>query len=203
MRTLIVVVVVLVVLAAGGAAAYKPAIDYWQRQNMPKWKTSAVTRGEVVSVVNATGTIKPVLQIAVGAFVSGPIDAEFQITDHDRKKLFDKNGEKKHIVEFNEEVKKGAMLAKVQDVIYRANKERDEASLESRTADLERVRALLWQAKRDEWRALDLREKSDKFIAQSETDKAQFARMSLEAQEKLADAAVKQAAAQLKFSQAQ
>ncbi|HMC09842.1 MAG TPA: efflux RND transporter periplasmic adaptor subunit, partial [Pirellulaceae bacterium] len=112
-------------------------------------------------------------------------------------------GEKKHIVEFNEEVKKGDMLAKVQDVIYKANKDRDQANLDSRVADVERVKALLWQAKRDEWRALDLREKSEKFIAQAETDKAQFARMSLEAQEKLAEAAVKQARAQLEFSQAQ
>src|SRR4249920_1525386 len=98
MRTLIVVVVVLAVLGAGAAAGYKPAMDYWQRQSAPKWKTADVVSGDIISVVNATGTIKPVSQIAVGSFVSGPIDAEYQIKDRDGNLLFDKNGEKKHIV---------------------------------------------------------------------------------------------------------
>ena len=48
--------------------------------------------GDIISVVNATGTIKPVSQIAVGSFVSGPIDAEFQLTDRHGRLLFDKYG---------------------------------------------------------------------------------------------------------------
>src|SRR5262245_48790095 len=152
MRTLIVVAVILAVLGTAAAAGYKPAMDYWQRQNAPKWKTAEVARGDIVSVVNATGTVKPVLQISVGAFVSGPIDAEFQIVDKDGTPLIDKDGKPKHIVEFNEEVQKGDMLAKVQDVIYKANRDRDKANLDSRVADVERVKALLWQARRDEWR---------------------------------------------------
>src|SRR5438132_362651 len=99
MRTLI-VVIVLVALGAGAAAGYKPAMDYWERQNAPKWKTAEVVSGDIISVVNATGTIKPVAQIAVGSFVSGPIDADYQITDHNGTPLLDKHGEKKHIVEF-------------------------------------------------------------------------------------------------------
>jgi HlyD family secretion protein len=203
MRTWIIVVIVLVALSAGAAAAYKPAMDYWQRQNTPKWKTAEMVEGDIVSVVNATGTVKPVLQISVGAFVSGPIDSEYQLKDRDGNPVFDKDGKPKQIVDFNEDVKKGDVLAKIQDVIYKANKDRDQANLDSRLADVERVKALLWQAKRDEWRALDLRQKSDKYIAQSETDKAQFNRMQLEAQEKLAVAAVEQAKAQLAFSVAQ
>jgi HlyD family secretion protein len=203
MRTWIIVIVVLVALSAGAAASYKPAMDYWQQRTMPKWKTAEMVEGDIVSVVNATGTVKPVLQISVGAFVSGPIDAEFQLKDRDGNPVFDKNGQPKQIVDFNEDVKKGDILAKIQDVIYKANRDRDQANLDSRVADLERVKALLWQAKRDEWRALDLRQKSDKYIAQSETDKAQFNRMQLEAQEKLAVAAVEQAKAQLDFSVAQ
>lgn len=203
MRTLLILGIIVAALGAAAAAAYKPAMDYWQQQNMPKWKTAEVTRGDIISVVNATGTVKPALQISVGAFVSGPIDAEYQIKDQNGTPLFDKDGKPKHIVEFNEEVKKGDVLAKIQDIIYQANYARDKANLDSRIADLARYKALHWQAKRDEWRALDLRDKNDKFIAQAETDKAQFARMSLEAQEKLADAAVKQAQAQLDFSQAQ
>jgi HlyD family secretion protein len=203
MRTLIILGIIVAALGAAAAAGYKPAMDYWQQRSMPNWKTAEVARGDIVSVVNATGTVKPALQISVGAFVSGPIDAEYQLKDTAGTPLFDKDGNPKHIVEFNEEVKKGDVLAKIQDIIYKANKDRDQANLDSRVADLERVRALLWQAKRDEWRALDLREKNDKFIAQSETDKAQFNRMQLEAQEKLSVAAVEQAKAQLEFSVAQ
>jgi len=203
MRTLIILAIIVAVLGTAAAAGYKPAMDYWQQRSMPNWKTAEVVRGDIISVVNATGSVKPVLQITVGAFVSGPIDAEYQIKDASGKPLFDKDGKPKQIVDFNEDVKKGDVLAKIQDIIYKANKDRDQANLDSRVADLERVRALLWQAKRDEWRALDLREKNDKFIAQAETDKAQFNRMQLEAQEKLAHAAVKQAQAQLEFSVAQ
>src|SRR3954447_20711037 len=154
MRTWIIIAIVIVAASAGAAAGYKPAIDYWQRQNMPKWKTAEMVEGDIVSVVNATGTVKPVLQITVGAFVSGPIDAEYQLKDRDSNPVFDKNGQPKQIVDFNEDVKKGDILAKIQDVIYKANRDRDQANLDSRAADVDRVKALLWQAKRDEWRAL-------------------------------------------------
>ena len=113
-------------------------MDYWQRQNTPKWKTAEMVEGDIVSVVNATGTVKPVLQISVGAFVSGPIDSEYQLKDRDGNPVFDKDGKPKQIVDFNEDVKKGDVLAKIQDVIYKANKDRDQANLDSRVADVER-----------------------------------------------------------------
>ena len=70
MRTFVIILICLAVLGAGAAAGYQPAMDYWQMRNMPKWRTAEVAEGEVVRVVNATGTIKPVRQISVGAFVS-------------------------------------------------------------------------------------------------------------------------------------
>src|SRR2546430_4616117 len=142
MRTWIIIAIVIAALAGGAAAGYKPAMDYWQRQNMPKWKTAEMAQGDIVSVVNATGTVKPVLQISVGTFVSGPIDAEYQLKDREGNPVFDKDGKPKQIVDFNEDVKKGDVLAKIQDVIYKANKDRDQANLDSRVADLERVKAL-------------------------------------------------------------
>src|SRR5688500_4056373 len=114
MRTLVVVAVIVLTLGGIVAAGYRPAVDYWQKQNAPKWRTAEIVKGDIVSVVNATGTIKPKLQIAVGSFVSGPIDPDYPIAD------------------FNQEVKKGDLLAKIQETIYRANVERDEASFRSR-----------------------------------------------------------------------
>jgi HlyD family secretion protein len=203
MRWLIAALVVFALLAGGVALAYKPAVEYWEQQNAPKWRTAAVERGTIVSVVNATGTVKPVLQVSVGSFVSGPIDPEYILTDHAGEVMRDKTGQPMHIAEFNQEVKKGDMLAKVQETIYRANVDRDQASLDSREADVERLKALVWQALRDERRAVNLQKENPKFIAQADVDKVTFNRMQLEAQLKLAIAAVKQAEAQLKFSVAQ
>jgi len=203
MRWLLIALVIFALLAGGLAAAYKPALQYFEQRNAPKWRTAATERGTIVSVVNATGTVKPVLQVSVGSFVSGPIDPEFVLTDHAGDVMRDKTGQPMHIAEFNQEVKKGDMLAKVQETIYKANVDRDQASLDSREADVERLKALVWQALRDERRAVNLQKENPKFIAQADVDKVTFNRMQLEAQLKLAIAAVKQAQAQLDFSVAQ
>jgi HlyD family secretion protein len=184
MRWLI-AIIVLTGLVGGVVAGYKPAAEYWQRRNMPKWRTAEVSTGEIVSVVNATGTVKPKLQISVGSFVSGPIDPDYPIAD------------------FNQEVKKGDMLAKIQETIYKANVLRDEANLRAREADVKRVEALLKQAERDFTRALNLQAENKDFIAGAEIDKFRFGRDSLAAQLDLAKAAVQQADAQLAFTEAQ
>lgn len=111
------------------AAGYKPAMDYWQKQNAPKWRTAEVEQGEIISVVSATGTIKPVLQIAVGSFVSGPLDAEHELLDAEGNIRRDKEGKPLSMAEFNEEVKKGDLLAKVDPRIYKANVDRDTATV--------------------------------------------------------------------------
>ena len=38
-----------------------------------RYLTAAISRGKVETVVNSTGTIKPVLSVSVGAFTSGPL----------------------------------------------------------------------------------------------------------------------------------
>jgi HlyD family secretion protein len=185
MRTFVILAAVLLTLGGIAAAGYKPALEYWQQRNAPKWRTADIAKGDIVSVVNATGTIKPKLQITVGSFVSGPIDPEYPIAD------------------FNQEVKKGDLLAKIQETIYQANVERDDANLRSREADVQRVEALLQQAKNDVGRADALRADNEQYISQAEMDRVKFGRDSLAAQLDLAKAAVKQARAQLAFSAAQ
>jgi len=225
MRTWVIIVVVLVALAGAVAAGYKPAMQYWEQQNAPKWKTADVSQGDIVSVVNATGTIKPVTQVAVGSFVSGPIDPEYQLRNaagelmwKKKKRSGDDIGEDeelepKYIAEFNEEVKKDDMLAKVQETIYRANLDRDLANLKTREAERDRIDALVEQATRDLDRVNRLVKEQEKervkykddttFIAQGEIDKVFFGLKSLRAQRDLAAAAVDQARAQLAFSEAQ
>lgn len=183
MRTWFKILVVLGILVAVGAVSAKPLGDYWRRRNLPDWRVASTTEGSIVAVVNSTGSLKPVLSVSVGSFVSGPID-ELKAN-------------------FNQEVKQGDVLARVEKRIYKANVQRDEATLKTRIADVDRAKAQLQLAKNDEKRALRLREEDETFISQAEIDKFSFSRESLEAQLELAKASVDQAIASLEYSQAQ
>jgi HlyD family secretion protein len=190
-----------VVVARFGAAifaGYHPALEYLEKQNAPKWRTSDVAQGDIVSVVNSTGTIKPVLQVTIGSFVSGPIVEKPR--DAEGNLILGKDGQPWRMANFNQEVVKGELLAKIDPRIYKANYDRDLAILLTRQADVKRVEALLQQAINDENRADRLRAEDANFIAQAEMDKFHFTRMSLKAQLDLQKASVDQAQAQLDLS---
>jgi len=183
MRMLLKLLVVLVILGIIGGLSAKPIADYWRKRNLPEWRVVETSEGPIVAVVNSTGSIKPVISVAIGSFVSGPIE-----------ELFGK---------FNQEVKKDEVLARIDSRIYRANVARDEATFFTRIADVKRAKAQLQLAANDEERALALRAEDETFISQAEIDKFSFSRASLEAQLDLAKASVDQAEASLEFSQAQ
>lgn len=163
-------------------AACRPIVGKFAAGNKPNWRTAKVTKGRILYDVRATGEVKPVLLVSIGSFVSGPI------TD-----LY---------ADFNQEVKEGDMLARVDPRLFKAAVARDEATLETRRADVQRVQALYQQAVRNEQRATALRDENEDFISPREMDNFHFQRMSLEAQLKLAKAAIKQAEAALQTSQA-
>jgi HlyD family secretion protein len=174
--------IAIVVLAVIGAAAYRPATKYFGQRNRTHWRTAQVTRGRIVADVKSTGKIEPVLKVSIGSFVSGPITELY--------------------VDFNQVVKKGELLAVVDPRLYQANVDQNEAMLATRVADVQRADALLQQAERDEQRAIALREENEDFISGKEMDALHFARLSLEAQLKLAEAAVDQAKGALKNAEA-
>ena len=182
MRKLLTFLVVLLVLGGIGAASYRPALNYWHQRNRPQWRTDQVVRGDLVAVVNATGQVKPVLSVQIGAFVSGPI---IELP-----------------VEFNQEVKKDDLLARIDPRIYQAQVDQETAILQIRKAEIERVQALLQQARNDEKRGEALRARNDDFLSDAERDQLKFNRMSLEAQFQVAEASVEQAKASLKNAQA-
>jgi HlyD family secretion protein len=192
------------VVAGAGAAAWQPLSYYWQLRSLPKWQTAEVIEGSVVSVVNSTGTIKPVLQVSVGSFVSGPIDAEYHLKDKDGNPLFDKEGLPLNIAEFNQEVREGDEMAKIDPRIYAAGVARDMANKLSREKDLLGAKALWQQAANNLRRANELRSDAKKqgldensFLSQAEMDRVYYEHESLEAQVEVAKAAVTQADAQL------
>ena len=171
-----------VALVGAVAAAYAPLAGYWRMRNQPQYRTAEVSRGEVMAVVNSTGTVKPVLTVQVGSFVSGPI---LELS-----------------VDFNDRVKKGAVMARIDPLIYKSNVARDEAVFATREADVFRAAALLQLAKNDERRSIALRATNKDFISDAEMDQFKFNRMSLEAQLKVAEATVKQAKGSLDNSMA-
>ncbi|MFV2066066.1 MAG: efflux RND transporter periplasmic adaptor subunit, partial [Pirellulales bacterium] len=182
MRRLIKVLLVLALFVAAGAATVRPIRDYWKARHRTHYRTAEVIRGQIVLTVNSTGTVKPVLSVQIGAFVSGPI-VELN-------------------VDFNDRVKKDDVMARIDPRIYEAAVARDRAVLATRRADVERAEALLQQAKNDEARAKALEAESEDFISGTEIDQFHFNRLSLEAQLAVAHAWVDQAKANLSNSEA-
>ena len=169
----------LIALAAVGLSS---ARAYFRPSAALRFRTNAAKRGDIVAVVNSTGTVQPVLNVQVGSFVSGPVI--------DLK------------VDFNSVVKKGDLLARIDPRIYQANFDRDTATFNHAKADVQRVKALLQQARNDQRRSQKLRDENPDYISDSEMDQYRFNRESLEAQLQLAEAQVKQATAALSLSQA-
>ena len=100
----------LAVLAGATAAGWQPATAWWAARTRPKFDTLAAEKGDVIEVINSTGTIEPVQSVHVGAFVSGPI-VGIQ-------------------ADFNGEVKEGDLLAEIDPRTYRAIVARDKAARE-------------------------------------------------------------------------
>jgi len=184
MRTLVIILIVLAALIGTGVVGYQPAMYYWQMRSMPKWRLAEVAEGQIVRVVNSTGTIKPVRQLSVGAFVSGPIDTSVKLA------------------EFNQEVQEGDILAQIDPRIYAATLLQSQATIDSRRADLHRIEKLLVQATNDVERAKKLRKEDERFISQAEIDRVTANLGSLQAQEGSARASIKQAEAAEKLAQA-
>ena len=169
--------VILLTLLVAGAAAIRPAYQYYQRRNRPQWKNIKVSRGIIIEERSATGKVQPVLSVVIGSFVSGPIE--------------------KIYVDFNEQVKQGELLAKIDPRLFEANVARDSAALKARAAEILQIEALLGQARNDERRVKMVQAEDAAYIAQSEIDQYVFRVKQLEAQLEAAHAATAQAQAAL------
>lgn len=182
MKRFVKVLIVVGITGIAAAAGYQPAMRYLERRNRVQWETVEVDSGDITRYVNSTGTIKPVLSVSVGSFVSGPI-VELN-------------------VDFNDEVKQGDVLARVDPRLFKANLERDEATLETRQAEVQRVEAQLQQSLNNYQRGKQLRDKNKDFLSDREMDALTFEVKSLQAQRRLAKASIQQAAASLETSRA-
>lgn len=95
---------------------------YYARRgdDAPALTTEAVSRGDIVNVVSATGTMQAVTTVQVGSQVSGTIEALS--------------------ADFNSMVKKGDLLAKLDQSTYQSAVEQADASLVNAQAEVERLK---------------------------------------------------------------
>ncbi len=179
-KTIISVSVAIVVIVAG-VAFYK---NRSTNELTVTLRTTEVVRGDLVSVIEATGTLQPEDVMDIGAQVTGKV-MEFGL---DPKTPSGR-------VDFCSEVKKGQVLAKIDDTYYKAEADQAEAALALANANLLQYQAKLLQTKNEWERAKSLL--PDKAIAQTDFDTAVANYYSAEANVAVGKAAIRQAQAAL------
>ncbi len=151
--------------AAAAAGAWYAYSQYGVKDEAQKFRIAKVEKGALVATVAATGILNPVVSVSVGSQVSGQI-----------KEIF---------VDFNSEVKKDQLIARIdpEQIQYRLNQAQadldaarasvgtQQANVAVQKAEVARAEANLADAKRDYERKKSLVEKN--FIAASEADRAE------------------------------
>jgi len=98
------------------------AMAYWARHAFATdFMTATVVRGDLRSIVNATGTLQAVTTVQVGSQVSGTISALY--------------------ADFNSPVHKGEIIAQIDPAIYQAQEAQARANLAQSRANLAEARA--------------------------------------------------------------
>jgi len=171
MRRIILIISVLAIgLAIGGYVFFNG-----ERKVPVQYRTAAVERGSVISIVSATGTINPVVLVEVGTQVSGMI-----------KSLH---------ADFNSQVKAGETVAVIDPEPFKARREQAISNLEVARSNIARSKSDLAQRKRELDRVQSLL--PQQFVSQNDVDVALTNYQSAEAQLRVAEAQVRQAGAAL------
>ncbi len=133
--------VILIIMAIVGTVIYMSGNNV--KQDSAKYASMPISRGNLRQIVTATGEIRPVNTILVGSQVSGNIE--------------------KIYVDYNDKVKKGQILLKIEPSVLKASVNEAKATLDSAISQLEFDRA---EYKRDQ----DLF--ANGFIARAEMEKS-------------------------------
>lgn len=139
-RKSLIAAALIVILAIAGVLVYRVAFA----KETESYKFATVTRGDLKSTVSATGTLGAVKTVSVGTQVSGRIE--------------------QLLVDFNDEVRKGQLLARVDPTLA-------QQSVTDAQANVERAQAQLLQAQRDYARNRELG--ASGLIAKSEIESTQ------------------------------
>jgi HlyD family secretion protein len=174
MKKLILLLLVLVGVGAGVGA-------YYMRRSGPEptATTMPVTRGDVVDLVQATGTLEAVTTVDVGTQVSGLVQDMY--------------------ADFNSIVKKGQVIARLDPSLIDTQIQQRRASVVRAEADLERLRVNLTDSQRKLDQAKAMWEKQ--LIPRDQLETAEINVKTLESQIKSSEAGLTQAEADLNTQQ--
>jgi len=106
---IVVIIAIVLVLAVGGFFMLRP-------KKKKRYKTAPVAKGEILSQVSSTGTLNPIDEVVVGSQVSGTLDTV--------------------LVDYNDYVKAGQVLARIDPRNYQAALQQAEANLTSAQVSL-------------------------------------------------------------------
>jgi HlyD family secretion protein len=118
-KRLVLILVAVLAVTASLAAYYRSSGD----DVAPEYTTAAVSRGDVVETVEATGTLQAVTTVQVGTQVSGTIQSLH--------------------ADFNSQVRKGQVIARLDPSLLQAQVEQAEATIVRLEADVERSKVAL------------------------------------------------------------
>ena len=166
------------VVAAAVLVAGALATAFWGLGNSAKESSYAAVpaqKGDITQVVSATGTLQAVVTVQVGSQVSGTI-ARLN-------------------ADFNSKVKKGEVIAELDQAKFKARVEEEKANLAAAQASQAKAKVTVEDSKRTQARAAELRRRE--LISQSELDAAQTAYDAALSQFEVAKAQVEQARASL------
>ncbi len=184
--------IVIILFIIGGLFLYEKFTTGGSGQ---RYRTIKVERGEIKSLVTASGTVNPVVTVLVGTQVSGTIKALY--------------------ADFNSKVKKGQVIAQIDPAIFEAQVEQGKANLLNAQANLLNARANLLNAeanlKKAEVAVTDTKRTLDRnielmqkgVIAQATLDTSRVNYESALAQREIALAQLEAAKSQLESAKAQ
>lgn len=171
------IIAVVLLLAAGGAG-----YAYWSMgttSKEPAYLTAPVAKANIRQVVSSTGTLQAVTTVLVGSQVSGTIA--------------------KLNADFNSKVKKGQIVAELDQARFAARVEETRANVLAAQANLAKAKVALEDAERTLKRTKELKQRE--LVSQSELDASQTAYESARAQVNVTQSQVGQAQASMNQAQ--
>jgi HlyD family secretion protein len=176
MKKKIIIGVVILIVIVGIVLGF--TVFKRNNNNSVKYKKEAVDRGDIEALVITTGSLNPVTIVEVGSQVSGRISRLY--------------------ADFNSEVKKGQVIAELDQSLFLTRVQQNKANYESAKASLEKAKVTLENMKRKYDRAQDLFKKD--LISFEENENAETQYYTATADVQSSEARLEQAKSQLDSS---
>ena len=168
-----------ILITAGLSTVTLAAFGARRDSSAPAVTAAEVTRGSIVSLISASGTLQAVTAVQVGSQVSGVIESLG--------------------ADFNSVVRKGQVIARLEQSLYRSAIDQAQANVTKAAAEVERARVTAADAETKRTRAAELADRQ--LIPRNDLDTATLTRDTAVSQIRSAEASLVQARAALRQAQ--